>query len=198
VVRVWEDATLDARGLSGGGLVLAGNQSLQGGGRIRGGVNATASGTSIVPGTSVGQITFTDAGAITLDSSTTVVFEVGGNGLTPGTAGVSYDQIVIDGTGVGGGGKVLTLDNATLQLVALPGLAYNTPYRLITTVGNASINVASVFAGLAEGPIHEDDGLFFQVNYDNSFFDVTFYVPEPSSLSLLALGVGGLLRRRRR
>lgn len=197
-IRVFDGGTLIVTGLSGGGLTLTSGQTLSGDGMIRGGITATASGVGISPGRSAGIMTFAGAGNIALNSNATITVEIGGNGDSTGTAGMSYDQIVIDGSG-----KSFGIGGAKLNLVALPGLVYNQQYKIVTVANGASIDFTTVFNDLTasqlliENAIHNQGSLWFELDYETDEILITF-VPEPSSVAVGLLAACGMLRRRTR
>jgi autotransporter-associated beta strand protein len=193
-ITIYQGATLDVTGLSGGGITLADNQVLSGKGTVRGALTTPATGTpTLAPGTSAGKLTFSGPGDITLTNNSLLQFEIGGDGSGVGVAGLNFDQIVVDGTG-----KSFVTGNARLQITALPGLVLNQSYTIVTAVNGATINFSALFRNLAgtltEGADHVDGQLVYRIDYENTSLSVMFSVPEPSVLWCVVLGVG--LRRR--
>ncbi|HEY7089690.1 MAG TPA: sialate O-acetylesterase [Tepidisphaeraceae bacterium] len=203
-IITYPGATLDVTGLSSGSFSLAANQALNGSGSVRGGVNATAAGTSIgagiVPANGVagyGAMTFNGPGNITLNTNATVEVEIGGNNGSAGTPGLNFDQIVVDGTG-----KSFTTGGARLKIVPRFGIVTGQAYTLISVANGATINFSTVFKNLTqnltEGPSFTEAGLTYSVDYDSTFVKITFTaVPEPGTVaSLAAMCVGMILARR--
>ena len=194
-------ATLNVAGISGG-FKLGTNQSLRGSGNIVGTFTADASGSTVAPGNSPGQLTFSGVGNITLGAGSislnpTVEMQFGGNGGSDiGTAGVDYDQIVI------GSGKTLTLNGPTLKILPLQGIVSGQPYTIVSATN--AITYSSLFRNLdgtsmADGTTYTQGAEQFQLNYGSNFVSITFTtVPEPSSVGLILLAAPAILRRRRR
>lgn len=199
-IVVHRGATFNVSAVSGGfTLGNAADQTLGGNGSVVGGVTAGAQDSTISPGNSVGQLTFTGAGAITLNTNATVEIGLGGSNGSIGTAGTHYDQIVLDGAT-----KVFSPGSATLKLVTLSGVVYGQAYTIVSAPGN-DID-GTFFKTFAGSPVlmnnealtyTQSDGVKYNINYSGSSITVTL-VPEPSSIGLLALGGAALLRRRRR
>jgi autotransporter-associated beta strand protein len=169
-IAVGVGATFDVSGLSGfalnGGTV---NQTLSGNGVVTGSVT-TVAGTSLVPGTSIGTLSFSNN--LTLNGGS-FRFEVGTNG---------YDIITVGGN--------LTLSSGTIQLTTLTTLTNGT-YRLFRYGGSltgtaanlavAGFNQSGSVASLSSATPGEIDlivtpyialNLVWQGNGGNNFWDV--------------------------
>lgn len=137
------------------------------------------------PGNSPASVTF--EGSLLLQSSTDLFIEIGGN--VPGT---QFDQLIVEG------GLNLA---GTLQIQRLGGFVptHGQVFRLIDKVSPGLAN--GTFAGLNEGSLFSGDGVLWQISYrggDGNDVVLIAAVPEPSSLTLASLGLGGWLRLRRR
>jgi autotransporter-associated beta strand protein len=169
-IAVGAGATFDVSALSGfalnGGSV---NQTLSGNGVVTGSVT-TVAGTSLVPGTSIGTLSFSND--LTLNGGS-FRFEVGTNG---------YDVIAVAGN--------LTLSSGTIQLTTLTTLTNGT-YRLFRYGGSltgtaanlavAGFNQSGSVASLSSATSGEIDlivtpyialNLVWQGNGGNNFWDV--------------------------
>jgi fibronectin-binding autotransporter adhesin len=169
-IAVGAGATFDVSALSGfalnGGTV---NQTLSGNGIVTGSVT-TVAGTTLIPGTSVGTLSFSND--LTLNGGT-FRFEVGTNG---------YDVIAVGGN--------LTLSSGTIQLTTLTTLTNGT-YRLFRYAGAltgtaanlavAGFNQSGSVASLSSATPGEIDlivtpfialNLVWQGNGGNNFWDV--------------------------
>jgi fibronectin-binding autotransporter adhesin len=169
-IAVGAGATFDVSALSGftlnGGVV---NQTLSGNGVVTGGVT-TMAGTTLVPGTSIGTLSFSNN--LTLNGGS-FRFEVGTNG---------YDVIAVGGN--------LTLSSGTIQLTTLTTLTNGT-YRLFRYGGSltgtaanlavAGFNQSGSVASLSSATPGEIDlivtpyialNLVWQGNGGNNFWDV--------------------------
>jgi hypothetical protein len=174
------------------GLIIANNATLKGNGTITSAVTVNAGGT-LSPGDAPGSITFSNN--LTLASGSTFAVTLNGTG-----AG-QYDQIAAFGT--------VSVSNSVLSLT----LGY-TPQSgdTFTIVSNQGPNaVFGVFVDPQNGVLTNNatflaGGTTFQINYDGNANgqDVILTaenvspVPEPSALLLVALGMVGLLGRKRR
>lgn len=161
------------------GLTIHNNATLTGTGTVQG--DTTVQGT-LAPGNSPGIINF---GNLTLASNSTFTAELNGT-----VAGTGYDQANVAGS--------VTISNANLSLSL--GFSPTTGNQFTIINNDLADAVSGTFLGLAEGSsvfvgtINE-----FQISYVGGTGNdvvLTFLVPEPTSLTLLALG--GLLLWRRR
>jgi autotransporter-associated beta strand protein len=194
-IVVYRGATLDVTGQGAAGAIsLSSNQVLGGSGTVRGGVNATNSGSGIAPGTSAGALTFTGPGNITLGTNAVLSFELGGLNNTTQVAGYNFDQIIIDGSG-----KTFTTGGARLSLSKLPFMFLGQTYRIIEARNGATINFSALFRNLAqtlqEGQQYSEGNLAYTINYYSQFIDITI-VPEPGSALLLLTAPFAALSRR--
>lgn len=182
--RLTVDGTLAA---GGGTVVVTGSGTLGGSGTIDRAVSVSSGGT-IAPGSSAGRLR---TGNLTLAAGGVAQFEIGGT--TPAT---QYDQIDVTGT--------VNVTGGTLDLSILNGfqLSLTEPQQFFLVLNDGADAVIGEFAGLAQGA--QISGFWISYTGNSSTGqtiggnDIVAYTPEPASLSLVALGAGALLRRRRR
>lgn len=197
-ISVQNGATLNVASISSG-FRLGTNQKLKGSGSVVGNVTADAVGSTIAPGNSPGKLTFVNT--LTLTTNATYEAQIGGTGTGTGTAGIDFDQILLSGSS-----SSVVLGSAQLKILPMPGIVIGQPYRIIAATGNATVVSSNVFKSLAAnlnaGGPYTQGNVTFNIDYgygSNGYVDVTFSaVPEPTSVSVLALGACGLLKRRRR
>jgi autotransporter-associated beta strand protein len=187
-------------GTGTGSVSVSSGATLGGNGRI-GGATTINSGGKVAPGTSAGKLTINNN--FTLAASTSVYeAELGGS---IANAGTDYDQLVVSGSGANlnlGGGRLV------VQLVGVitTGTSGTGGYKIVSLEAGATNSGSTQFGSLQylstilTSPTTFDDGnVKFTVHYDSSGVYVNFsQVPEPASLSLLALGAMALRRRRQR
>lgn len=193
---IWTGGTLNVNGSapnSDGALTVPSTATLGGVGSIDR-PTTISPGATLAPGESAGKLTFTQN--LTLQSSipTRATFEVelGGNPNLTENAGLTFDQVVVAGSG-----RVFTVGGATLRVLPLTNVSLNQPYQIVKVTGGATVNYSSVFSNLAGGTHFADSFVAYTVSYDTgSGIYVTFTaVPEPSVLALAI--VTPLLMRRR-
>jgi autotransporter-associated beta strand protein len=147
------------------------------------------SGGTLSPGASIGTLT---SGALTMNGTSTFKVEIN-------TATGQADKMVVNN---GATATELGTGTATFDLTNLGPIAEGT-FTLIDATGAGGLN--GYFAGLAPtenlASFTVGDAVY-TLNYaggtGNDLVLTTSAVPEPASLSLLALGAAGLLKRRRR
>jgi hypothetical protein len=154
--------------------------TLGGTGSIAGAVTV-ASGGTLAPGASAGTLSLGDN--LTLESGSTLAIELGG--LLDG----EYDSVNVAGN---------------VSLNGLLGVSLIAPFTLgeyqefnIISVGGG---LSGTFAGLAEGGLVDNFGgedLFITYQGGDGNDVALFTVPEPATMSLLALGGLALIRRKR-
>lgn len=197
--RVREGTLLVNMNLPTGALTVDSGASLGGDGTINGNVTFSAGASTLSPGNSPGSLDI--SGSLTLVSSASLAVELGG--ATPGDGSGFYDQVNVGGTA--------SLANAALNVSTFGGFnPSGGVYYILSRAGGTG-----TFLGLGEGDVVSIDGGLgtAQITYladwtgsqgtssltggnDVALYNVS-YVPEPASLSLLAMGAIGLLRRKR-
>lgn len=181
VITVHEGATFSISGVSGGSFSIGGSQTLAGNGTVAlGGNDLTVTG-SVSPGLSAGELTFTSTGgSVVMDTGSALLIEISG------TEAGDFDTIVLDGAEFVAGG---TLEFSNL-LSGQP--AIGTTLQIF----DAS---AGTLSGSFDSILNTDLGNYYYWDTANLLTDGTIIaaVPEPASLTLLALGGCLLLRRRR-
>jgi fibronectin-binding autotransporter adhesin len=185
--------------MAAGNIAVINGSALGGDGTISGNVTFGTGGGVLSPGNSPG--TLDVSGNLTLNAATTAEIELGG--AAPGDGSGFYDQINATGTAA--------LASAVLNVSTFGGFNPNGGvYYILSRSGGTG-----TFFGLAEGDtVLIDGGLgSAQITYladwtgshgsssltggdDIALYNVA-YIPEPTTLSLLAVGAVGLTRRRR-
>lgn len=145
----------------------------------------TLQGSTVSPGTSAGILSVTGNLSFVPDSSLfpTLIIEVIGGDEVPG---VDYDRLAVSGTVTG-------LSNVDLVVDFSSFVSGDTTGDVLTIVTSSTNFVGQQFrsVGFVGGSTAD-------VNYLNGAITLTnVVIPEPSALSLLAIGGMGLLRRRR-
>jgi hypothetical protein len=178
------------------GTFTASSFSLQGGslggaGTVNGAVSASGS-SSIAPGGVGAAGTLTFNSSLSLGSSTSLLFDLGGT-----VAGSGHDRI---------NGTNITL-SGSLLLSFINGFQSTITSANTLTLISTSALLNGTFSGLPDGArLATADGLgSFQVNYLSNALTISNFqaIPEPSTYLLLALGGFGViarqvLRRRRK
>ncbi|GAB4172794.1 MAG: hypothetical protein OHK0024_09260 [Thalassobaculales bacterium] len=160
--------------LTGGGTVSVNSGGTLGGtGSITGAV-AVASGGTLSPGNSAGQIS---TGSLTLSSGATASFEINGT-----TAGTQYDQVVVTGT--------VSLGSATLSTSFGYTSSLGQSFVLISNDGSDA--VVGTFNGLAEGAFFSAGGRTYQITYaggsNNNDVVLTDAIPGSSTSGPATVG----------
>lgn len=198
VITVQQGANLDVSGIASG-FSLGSGQKIKGGGGVHGNVSANASAASVLaPGRNSGKLTFN--GDLTLNTNATYEVQIGGDGSDTGVAGLDFDQIVVNGAG-----KTLTLGNASLKILPMPGIVIGQPYRIVNTTNGAGVAASNIFKNLTQnlnhGGPYTEGNVTYNIAYgygSGGYVDITFSaVPEPAGMVLATLGGTLLLRRRR-
>ncbi len=179
----WRGGTLGFDGTITGNLGVPEEGLLHGVGTITG--NVTNAG-MFSPGSSPGVVNI--MGDFTQDATGTLVIELAGL-----LAGDDYDQLVIGGNATLGG---------TLDVLVLGGftLADGMQFDIITVDGT----LTGTFVGLGQDSLlasFGEVGLYVHYNYLEGASGVSLYtavVPEPGSLTVVAIGCTLMLRRQRR
>jgi len=132
-----------------------------------------------------------------LESSADLLIEI--LGTTPGATG--HDQVRVDETG-GDLDGLVTINDATLLVELLGGFAPTAGDEFVIIDNDGDDFVEGQFASLADGTYLFVAGspMPLEISYfggDGNDVVLTA-VPEPATMVLLTLGVGGLLTRRRR
>jgi hypothetical protein len=184
---------LNGTGVFQGGLNVAGNATLAGGGLINESVTVQAGGT-LSPGNSPGTLTFSN---LTLDAGAIITNEI--------FSLASHDQIVATN---------LTVNGAVTLNLTLTGSAITDPSALtLVDVGDYLGSITNDWLWLdGVTQLHEGDTFarvspldgsnnVFQISYmGNDGNDVILHpyaIPEPASALVILLGSGLLIARRR-
>ena len=167
---------------TGTGTVLVEDTGTLGGNGTIAGSLVLNSGGTLTPGNSAGILTVQGGGGITMNSGSIFAVEIGGS--TPGL----HDQVIATGPITLGG----LLD---VSFIGGEGVTYDD--ELVILAGSS---LTGVFSNApTEGSTLTFDGVTFSVSYLNNQVTLSnFEIPEPSSLTLLGLGVMMLVRKRRR
>jgi len=166
-------AVLDVTGLSNGTIVLGDGQTIGGHGTITGGVDV-ANGT-LAPGASVG--TLTVGGDLTFQSGSQATVEV--NGWSAG----QYD--LTQGTAAAG------------EDVAFAGTLVINFASDFATVGSAKIFDFDSYSGAFDVKTFNNLATGYTASFDDTTGVLTV-IPEPASMTLIALGGAWVMARRRR
>lgn len=188
-INVHSGATFDVSGVVGGPYVLEPAQTLAGGGTILGPLVVEG---TVSPGASAGQLLVD--GALTFSAGSTLTLEIAGP-----NAGSSYDQVSVSATG---GPITLNGGNVSLSLSYQP--VQGTSYTVINNL--AATQIGGAFSNLPDGGVitvmFNGAPWDFVADYQGGDGnDLVLTVPEPTSLTALAVGMGlcaGLRRFRRR
>jgi autotransporter-associated beta strand protein len=191
VIDVRAGATFDVTGVTSGPFTVEPVQTLEGGGTVLGPVIVNG---TVAPGNSAGDLLVN--GALTFNAGSSLKLELNGTG-----AGIDYDQVTVAGTG---GPITLNGGTVTLTLGYAPSPSTITTYTIIDNLSIGAITGA--FANLPDGgTISATFGATtydFVANYHGGDGnDLVLTVPEPTSATVLAAGLGllaGLRRFRRR
>jgi fibronectin-binding autotransporter adhesin len=192
-------AVLDVSGVTGGanfgngGFALAANQTLAGDGTVVGAVTVAA-GAAVAPGASPGKLTINN---MTFQAGSGFQVELNGT-----TAGTTYDQLVIGGTGA------LDLGSATLS--AAFGFTPTPADRLFIIDNQSGGAVTGTFGNAVDGQGRINLGAYFaKVSYVGDFAamtliggnDVVLYAfqptPEPAHALLLCAAAAAAVRWQR-
>lgn len=143
-----------------GSVTISGANTFTGGSTVQAGTldlaGSLSSGITIDGGVlTLGPTTGTRvvAGSLTANAGGTMRFRVNGT-----TAGTQYDQLRLTGAS-----STITL-SGTLDLVAAPGLATGSTFRLIDNTGNSSA-ITGTFTGLPEGAEFYEDSQWWRISY---------------------------------
>lgn len=187
-IVIEEGATLDVQGLSGSKLNLEADQTLSGKGTVKGNLDAV-SGSIIAPGSSAGILTVD--GDFAFEDDTLLQIEIGAVAGAENVAGVDYDQLQVTGNvnlGMGNPDLEVTLLSPTSEF------ADGDVFQIVMS-GGLSGSFGNVMLQELGGGLEWDTS---QLNTLGRLRIISA-VPEPGSLSLLALAAGmGFARRRRR
>ncbi len=163
--------------------IALGTGSLAGSGSLT--AQSVSAGGVISPGAPVGQLNITSD--LTLLGTALATFEIGGR-----SQGVTYDFLSVSGNATLNGTLALTFANGFQSSVL------NTDTFAILSAASLAGTFANVING---GRLATLDGAgSFQVNYSGVGVSLSNFiaVPEPSTYSLLALGLAALARAARR
>lgn len=171
--RLWVSNTAGSG--TGTGAVSVTGGALGGTGTISGPV-AVQSGGAVAPGSSIGTLSITSGVTFVSGSFFDVEFN-----------GASMDRLNVTGA--------VDLGGATLRLYDL-GTQIAAPATF--TILSAGSPIIGTFAGYPQGSWLTYNGFVGQLSYTGNQVQLLNFVPEPTTLALLALAGGVLARRRRR
>ncbi len=171
--RLWVSNTTGSG--TGTGAVSVTGGALGGTGTISGLV-AVQSGGAVAPGSSIGTLSVTSGVTFVSGSFFDVEFN-----------GASMDRLNVTGA--------VDLGGATLRLYDL-GTQIAAPATF--TILSAGSPIIGTFAGYPQGSWLTYNGFVGQLSYTGNQVQLLNFVPEPTTLALLAAPLGGLLLRRRR
>ncbi|CAN5370372.1 hypothetical protein BH10PLA1_BH10PLA1_17130 [soil metagenome] len=183
----------NSSGTGTGNVTVASGGLLGGNGTINGNITVQAGGT-INAGNSVGVLT--ETGNLTVNGKLQAAVGQGTN---------TADRLNVFGA--------VNINGATLEFISSPAGPYVNPTPIVLIDNDSSDAIVGTFAGqtrdgndsftLSTGPVQYT--LYYSYNSSDGNLTsgndlaVSFQsIPEPTSLSFLGLGVGGLLTRRRR
>jgi len=191
-------ANLNVNGLTGSTIVLGAGQTLSGYGSVTGTVKTSGNTTIISPGGSPGNLTLDNLDA---SSGARLKFEIGATdavnvsdhllitGALTGTVAAGGLVLDIDAWGFGATGPQTNVTYTLVDFTSSSNLQEGALVDYFSTIVGSGLMLSTSFGG--------SDGVFYDAT--NQQIQIQFSaVPEPTSLSLLGLGVGGLLARRKR
>jgi autotransporter-associated beta strand protein len=183
-ITLASSAKLDVTGVTLG-FTLGSTQTLAGTGNVYGNVTSSNASSKVMPGDT------NTPGTLTLNNN----FTLSNGNLAIESDSSSFAMLTVSGAVTLGGG---------LQLKASYQPTLSTPIKILNKTSGGAIT--STFAGLAQNayfhPTSGNTGDWYKVSYTggdgNDIVISREAVPEPSSVGMVALGAGVLMRRRRR